>query len=167
MPTGDYRTDLASRGMCALRLQLFAVSVPRTLCPSAHQFWDQWAVLQTVEDIVGNLFFAPLLYPFEPWRIKHNQHHAFTNKLVDDTAWHPVMKEEAEELSGSAAGPSHPCFRISDHSCLTQTCCGLRCTLNRPSLRFCPHRLAQHDINIHAGGSLSDGNKSLNTCLVR
>jgi acyl-lipid omega-6 desaturase (Delta-12 desaturase) len=52
-----------------------------------------------VEDIVGNFFFAPLLYPFEPWRIKHNQHHAFTNKLVDDTAWHPVMKDEVKEMS--------------------------------------------------------------------
>lgn len=38
-----------------------------------------------VEDIVGTLMFAPLIYPFEPWRIKHNQHHAFTNKLVVDT----------------------------------------------------------------------------------
>jgi hypothetical protein len=54
-----------------------------------------------VEDIVGNFFFAPLLYPFEPWRIKHNQHHAFTNKLDDDTAWHPVMKEEVAEMDKS------------------------------------------------------------------
>lgn len=54
-----------------------------------------------VEDIVGNFFFAPLLYPFEPWRIKHNQHHAFTNKLEDDTAWHPVMKSEAADLDNS------------------------------------------------------------------
>ena len=33
-----------------------------------------------VEDIVGTLMFAPIIYPFEPWRIKHNQHHAHTNK---------------------------------------------------------------------------------------
>lgn len=33
-----------------------------------------------VEDIVGTLMFAPLIYPFEPWRIKHNHHHAHTNK---------------------------------------------------------------------------------------
>ncbi len=33
-----------------------------------------------VEDIVGTLMFMPLIYPFEPWRIKHNQHHAHTNK---------------------------------------------------------------------------------------
>ncbi len=33
-----------------------------------------------LEDIVGTLMFMPLVYPFEPWRIKHNQHHAQTNK---------------------------------------------------------------------------------------
>ncbi len=33
-----------------------------------------------VEDIVGTIMFAPLIYPFEPWRIKHNHHHAHTNK---------------------------------------------------------------------------------------
>ena len=33
-----------------------------------------------VEDIVGTVMFAPLIYPFEPWRIKHNHHHAHTNK---------------------------------------------------------------------------------------
>ncbi|KAG2492805.1 hypothetical protein HYH03_008965 [Edaphochlamys debaryana] len=47
-----------------------------------------------VEDIVGSLFFAPLIYPFEPWRIKHNHHHAHTNKLVEDTAWHPVTEDQ-------------------------------------------------------------------------
>lgn len=35
-----------------------------------------------VEDIVGTLMFMPLIYPFEPWRIKHNHHHAHTNKCV-------------------------------------------------------------------------------------
>lgn len=31
---------------------------------------------------MGTLMFMPLIYPFEPWRIKHNQHHAHTNKCV-------------------------------------------------------------------------------------
>lgn len=35
-----------------------------------------------VEDIVGTIMFMPLIYPFEPWRIKHNVHHAHTNKCV-------------------------------------------------------------------------------------
>eukprot|EP00891_Asterochloris_glomerata_P002645 jgi/Astpho2/2645/Aster-06996 len=56
-----------------------------------------------LEDIVGTLAFAPLIYPFEPWRIKHNHHHAHTNKLVEDTAWHPVMKTEVDEWTGAKA----------------------------------------------------------------
>jgi len=50
-----------------------------------------------VEDIVGTIAFMPLIYPFEPWRIKHNHHHAHTNKLVEDTAWHPVPKSDVEK----------------------------------------------------------------------
>jgi omega-6 fatty acid desaturase (delta-12 desaturase) len=56
-----------------------------------------------VEDIVGTLMFMPLIYPFEPWRIKHNQHHAHTNKLVEDTAWHPVQKKEMSKWSPAMA----------------------------------------------------------------
>ncbi|WCJ29908.1 Omega-6 fatty acid desaturase chloroplastic [Euphorbia peplus] len=47
-----------------------------------------------VEDIVGTLAFLPLIYPYEPWRFKHERHHAKTNMLVEDTAWQPVDKEE-------------------------------------------------------------------------
>ncbi|KAL6772039.1 FAD6 [Auxenochlorella protothecoides x Auxenochlorella symbiontica] len=54
-----------------------------------------------LEDIVGTLMFAPLIYPFEPWRIKHNHHHAHTNKLVEDTAWHPIMPELAATWTSS------------------------------------------------------------------
>ena len=32
-----------------------------------------------VEDIVGTIMMAPLIYPYEPWRIKHDKHHAKTN----------------------------------------------------------------------------------------
>jgi len=52
-----------------------------------------------VEDIVGTIMFMPLIFPYEPWRIKHNQHHAHTNKLVEDTAWHPVMQEQSSTWS--------------------------------------------------------------------
>ena len=51
-----------------------------------------------LEEIVGTLVFAPLIYPFEPWRIKHNHHHAHTNKLGEDTAWHPLTKEDLKEF---------------------------------------------------------------------
>uniref|UniRef100_A0A1J3GVX9 Omega-6 fatty acid desaturase, chloroplastic n=1 Tax=Noccaea caerulescens TaxID=107243 RepID=A0A1J3GVX9_NOCCA len=47
-----------------------------------------------VEDIVGTLAFLPLVYPYEPWRFKHDRHHAKTNMLVHDTAWQPVPPEE-------------------------------------------------------------------------
>eukprot|EP00246_Nothoceros_aenigmaticus_P009332 TRINITY_DN2476_c0_g1_i1.p1 TRINITY_DN2476_c0_g1~~TRINITY_DN2476_c0_g1_i1.p1 ORF type:complete len:487 (+),score=55.02 TRINITY_DN2476_c0_g1_i1:106-1461(+) len=47
-----------------------------------------------VEDIVGTLAFMPLIYPYEPWRFKHDRHHAKTNMLEEDTAWHPVVREE-------------------------------------------------------------------------
>jgi len=56
-----------------------------------------------VEDIVGTLMFMPLIYPFEPWRIKHNHHHAHTNKLVEDTAWHPVQEEDMAKWDATSA----------------------------------------------------------------
>eukprot|EP01023_Acetabularia_acetabulum_P026404 TRINITY_DN2508_c0_g1_i1.p1 TRINITY_DN2508_c0_g1~~TRINITY_DN2508_c0_g1_i1.p1 ORF type:complete len:415 (+),score=46.17 TRINITY_DN2508_c0_g1_i1:175-1419(+) len=52
-----------------------------------------------VEDIVGTLMFAPLIYPFEPWRIMHATHHQHTNKLGVDTAWHPVTWEQLDSMS--------------------------------------------------------------------
>eukprot|EP00210_Caulerpa_lentillifera_P006821 g6520.t1 len=51
-----------------------------------------------LEDIVGTLCFAPLVYPFEPWRIKHNHHHAHTNKLEEDTAWHPFTEDKLHQM---------------------------------------------------------------------
>ncbi|KAK9842044.1 hypothetical protein WJX81_005821 [Elliptochloris bilobata] len=50
-----------------------------------------------LEDIVGTLTFMPLIYPFEPWRLEHRYHHAHTNMLVEDTAWQPVPKAEADK----------------------------------------------------------------------
>nr|QBQ82065.1 omega-6 fatty acid desaturase [Paeonia ludlowii] len=47
-----------------------------------------------VDDIVGTLAFLPLIYPYEPWRFKHDRHHAKTNMLSEDTAWLPVCREE-------------------------------------------------------------------------
>ncbi|OAY66541.1 Omega-6 fatty acid desaturase, chloroplastic [Ananas comosus] len=35
-----------------------------------------------VEDIVGTLAFLPLIYPYEPWRFKHDRHHAKTNMMA-------------------------------------------------------------------------------------
>lgn len=49
---------------------------------------------QLVNDVVGTIMMAPLIYPFEPWRIKHNTHHAHTNKLIMDTAWQPFRPHQ-------------------------------------------------------------------------
>ena len=46
-----------------------------------------------VNDLVGHLAFAPLIYPFHSWRILHNYHHAHTNKLDVDNAWQPWTPE--------------------------------------------------------------------------
>lgn len=57
---------------------------------AAHRSFSKNKLL---EDVVGTLMFMPLIFPFEPWRIKHNHHHAHTNKLEVDNAWHPMDKE--------------------------------------------------------------------------
>lgn len=57
----------------------------------AHKSFSKNKLL---EDIVGTIAFLPLIYPYEPWRFKHDRHHAKTNMLAEDTAWHPVMKEQ-------------------------------------------------------------------------
>ncbi|KAL8145291.1 omega-6 fatty acid desaturase, chloroplastic isoform X2 [Apium graveolens] len=57
----------------------------------AHKSFSKNKLL---EDIVGTLAFMPLIYPYEPWRIKHDRHHAKTNMLMADTAWHPAKVEE-------------------------------------------------------------------------
>jgi acyl-lipid omega-6 desaturase (Delta-12 desaturase) len=49
-----------------------------------------------VNDLVGHFFMMPLIYPFHSWRIKHNYHHAHTNKLDEDNAWHPIRPEVFE-----------------------------------------------------------------------
>lgn len=72
-----------------------------------------------VEDIVGTLAFLPLIYPYEPWRIKHDKHHAKTNMLHEDTAWHPAWREEYEgnkvlEMALTVAlGPVRPWMSIA------------------------------------------------------
>lgn len=45
----------------------------------AHKSFSKNKLL---EDIVGTLAFLPLIYPYEPWRFKHDRHHAKTNMSV-------------------------------------------------------------------------------------
>ena len=112
--------------VAAVALSVYLISVaPWYLLPLAWAFagtaWTGLFVVghdcghrsfstnKLVEDVVGTLAFAPLLFPFEPWRIKHNHHHAHTNKLVEDTAWHPVPAAEAAKW-GPVAGTLYKVF---------------------------------------------------------
>ncbi|XP_076885043.1 omega-6 fatty acid desaturase, chloroplastic-like [Bidens hawaiensis] len=60
----------------------------------AHKSFSKNKLL---EDIVGTLAFLPIIYPYEPWRFKHDKHHAKTNMLYEDTAWQPIMKTQFDE----------------------------------------------------------------------
>ncbi|MBL1176715.1 fatty acid desaturase [Pantanalinema sp. GBBB05] len=47
-----------------------------------------------VNDLVGHLILLPLIYPFHSWRILHNKHHNYTNKMDVDNAWQPARPEK-------------------------------------------------------------------------
>ncbi|GAP98085.1 fatty acid desaturase [Leptolyngbya sp. NIES-2104] len=51
-----------------------------------------------VNDLIGHIFMAPLIYPFHCWRILHNQHHNHTNKMDVDNAWQPWRTEVYDQL---------------------------------------------------------------------
>ncbi len=46
-----------------------------------------------VNDLVGHVFMLPLIYPFHCWRILHNKHHTYTNKMDVDNAWQPFRPD--------------------------------------------------------------------------
>ncbi|MDV3347407.1 fatty acid desaturase [Leptothoe sp. ISB3NOV94-8A] len=66
-----------------------------------------------VNECLGHLLMLPLLYPFHNWRIQHNTHHRFTNKLGGerwrqlqdvihrraDIAWYPLRPEVWKSMS--------------------------------------------------------------------
>lgn len=54
-----------------------------------------------INNLVGHLVFLPLIFPFHPWRLKHDHHHLHTNKMDEDNAWYPFTSElynESEPL---------------------------------------------------------------------
>jgi acyl-lipid omega-6 desaturase (Delta-12 desaturase) len=51
-----------------------------------------------INDLVGHLVFLPLIYPFHPWRFKHDHHHLHTNKMGEDNAWYPFTVEMYESV---------------------------------------------------------------------
>ncbi len=50
-----------------------------------------------VNDLVGHIAFAPLLYPFHCWRLLHDYHHLHTNKVEVDNAWDPWKPDAFQE----------------------------------------------------------------------
>jgi omega-6 fatty acid desaturase (delta-12 desaturase) len=46
-----------------------------------------------LNDWVGHTLMLPLIYPFHSWRILHNHHHKYTNKMDVDNAWQPFRTE--------------------------------------------------------------------------
>jgi len=46
-----------------------------------------------LNDLVGTLTLTLLVYPYHPWRIQHNHHHANTNRLHVDNAWQPTQPD--------------------------------------------------------------------------
>lgn len=53
-----------------------------------------------VNDLVGHIMFAPLIYPFHGWRLGHDIHHRYTNKMDVDNAWQPLRPDEYATLPG-------------------------------------------------------------------
>lgn len=62
----------------------------------AKQLW--------INDWLGHIMLLPLIYPFHSWRLLHNRHHAHTNKLMVDNAWHPWLVEDYVNASWLVRG---------------------------------------------------------------
>jgi len=52
-----------------------------------------------LNDLVGTVTLTCIVYPYHPWRIKHNHHHANTNKLHVDNAWQPTHPDWYKDSS--------------------------------------------------------------------
>ncbi|WP_088894187.1 fatty acid desaturase [Leptolyngbya ohadii] len=52
-----------------------------------------------VNDFVGHILILPLIYPFHGWRIMHNLHHKYTNKMDVDNAWQPPRPEAYDRFN--------------------------------------------------------------------
>jgi omega-6 fatty acid desaturase (delta-12 desaturase) len=52
-----------------------------------------------VNDLVGHVLLLPILYPFHSWRLLHDKHHKYTNKMDVDNAWQPWRPEVYASLN--------------------------------------------------------------------
>lgn len=51
-----------------------------------------------VNDAVGTLTMAPLLWPFHVWRLSHDHHHRWTHHAAKEIAWKPLTLAEYDAL---------------------------------------------------------------------
>lgn len=52
-----------------------------------------------LNELIGTLVFAPLLYPYHAWRLTHQHHHNHTNNLKKDYVWRPIRHEDVQTMS--------------------------------------------------------------------
>jgi omega-6 fatty acid desaturase (delta-12 desaturase) len=80
-------------------LWVFAGTALTGLFVVAHDCGHRtFSTSRRVNDLIGHLALLPLLYPFHGWRIKHNQHHTYTNQIELDNAWRPLGVAEYRSL---------------------------------------------------------------------
>ena len=52
-----------------------------------------------VNDTVGNILSALLMWPFHVWRLSHDTHHRYTHHIDKEVAWRPFSQEKVDRLS--------------------------------------------------------------------
>jgi omega-6 fatty acid desaturase (delta-12 desaturase) len=55
-----------------------------------------------VNDLVGEIFSALLLWPFHVWRLSHDTHHRYTHHISKEIAWRPFSQEKVAAMSPMA-----------------------------------------------------------------
>ena len=124
LSTGTLQAGMASgaacvypEGVCTTCWSQQQTASPDATLPVLLQFFvvghdcghRSFSKNKLLEDIVGTLAFAPLIYPFEPWRIKHNHHHAHTNKCVQGCyiQLHAAPPPRSHQLSANKVAACH------------------------------------------------------------
>lgn len=54
---------------------------------------------ETINDVVGHITLAPLLWPFHVWRLSHDVHHRWTHHLEKEIAWRPLTIEQFQAMA--------------------------------------------------------------------
>lgn len=51
-----------------------------------------------VNNVVGEIFSAVLIWPFHVWRLSHDTHHRYTHHISKEIAWRPFTQEKLNRL---------------------------------------------------------------------